>query len=328
LTPLPVVSVVVPMYQEAGYIEPCLESFSKQTYPLDRLEVLVVDGGSTDGSRQTVERWAEDHEWVRVLDNAKRVIPAACNVGLFHARGDVVCFFSSHGEAAADFIERVVAVLHETGATGVGGTYLHVGGDPVSRAIGKAMSSPFGMASPHRFANTRCSVDTISHPAYWRKAVLDVGGFDEGMLRNEDYDLNWRLRERGAELVFDPSIRSVYRPRASLGAAGRQFWWYGWWKGQMALRHPRSLKARHLAPPAFAAGVLAAPVLLATRRGRRLVAAGAFAYATAVAAAVSTIDDPHADKRVAAATFPLIHLTWGAGLLASLASRLFRRSAT
>lgn len=313
------------MYQEAAYIEPCLEAFAKQTYPMDRLEVLVVDGGSTDGSPEIVAHWAEAHEWVRLLENPRRIIPAACNVGLFAAHGDIVCFFSSHGEPAPDYVERLVAVLEETGATGVGGTYMHVGGDRASRAIGDAMASPFGMASPHRFAADRRSVDTISHPAYWRHALLEIGGFDEGMLRNEDYELNWRLRERGAELVFDPTIRSIYRPRGSLAAMARQFWWYGWWKGQMVVRHPRSLKARHLAAPAFAAGVLAAPVLFGTRRGRPLVVAGASAYAIALAGAVRGIDDPAADKRVAAVAFPVIHFTWGAGVLASLGRTMLGR---
>ncbi len=314
----PVVSVVIPMLDERGYIEECLDGFERQTYPRDLLDVIVVDGRSRDGSRQVVQARAEASRWLRVIDNPQRRIPAACNLGLEAAKGDVVCFFSSHGVPSPTFVERSVEVLEQSGATGVGGRYLHEGLDPVSRAIGLAMTSAFGMASPHRYAQARREVDTISHPVYRVGSVVQAGGFDERMERNEDYELNWRLRRDGGRLVFDPSILSTYRPRASLVRLGRQFWWYGHWKARVARQHPRSLRARHIVPPVVAAFTCSAPALVMTRRGRTLIALIGSVYGGLLAVAVVRAQPRRAgaDPVSLAAAFPVMHLAWGSGFLA------------
>jgi glycosyltransferase involved in cell wall biosynthesis len=315
------------MFNELGFIEACLDGFAKQTYPLDSLEVLVVDGGSTDGSRELVTAMALDRPWVRLVDNPGRRASAAFNRGVEAAGGEVVCLFSAHGVPDPDYIERSVAVLAETEAAGVGGHYRHEGLEPVSQAVGLAMVSPFGMASPHRFARTRQEVDTISHPAYRRQALVDIGGFDEQLERNSDYELNWRLRERGHRLVFDPTIGSVYRPRASLSKLGRQFWWYGRWKVRVLERHPASIKPRHLVPPMATLGAAVSPVLLLGRRGRGVAAAGALGYAALLVAAV-VHGRPRrrgADPLAFAAAFPVMHASWGAGFLLSAAELPARR---
>lgn len=317
----PLVTIVVPMLDEAGFIEACLDGFERQTWPLDRLDVVVVDGGSTDGSRKTVDALAARHGWLRVIDNPDRIVSAAFNRGRDAAKGDVVCLFSSHGVPDVSYVERSVEVLRETGAAGVGGRYLHLGTDPGSRAIGMAMVSWFGMASPHRFAEERAEVDTISHPAYVKAALDEIGPFDESLTRNEDYELNYRLRSAGHRLVFDPSIVSVYRPRPGLAAMARQFYWYGRGKAAVIRLHPRSVRARHLVPPAAVAGGALAPVLLASPAGRRLVALGAGGYLALLGAAVAAARPAShdADSRVLAASFPLMHAAWGTGFLVTLA---------
>ena len=322
----PMASIVVPMLDEAGSIEECLDGFAAQTYPKDRLEVLVVDGGSVDGSRQVVEDRAVTESWIRVIENPARRASAAFNRGVEAAQGDVIFLFSAHGVPDADFVERSVEVLVETGASGVGGRYRHEGVDPASTAVGLAMSSPFGMASPHRFASTAQDVDTISHPAYLRQALLDVGPFDESLQRNSDYELNWRLVSSGHRLVFDPSIGSVYRPRTSLRRLARQFWWYGRWKQRVIARHPGSLKMRHLVPPTAVAGAVATPVLGRTRRGRTMVTSALLAYVALVGAAVlqARPRERNADLLVLAASFPVMHIAWGSGFVLSLLQSIVR----
>ena len=316
---LPLVSVVVPMLNERAHIEECLAGFARQTYPLDRLDVVVVDGGSDDGSREMVEKLAAERPWMRVVDNPKRRAAAAFNVGVGAARGDVVCLFSSHGVPHDRYIEASVEALRGSDAAGVGGRYLHVGTTRVSNAVGLAMISPFGMASPHRFVSVRREVDTISHPAYWRSRLLEVGPFDESLERNSDYDMNWRLREAGMRLVFDPSIESVYRPRPSLRLLARQFWWYGRWKARVIRRHPPSLRARHLVPPAAAAVGMLSPVVALHPAGRRSLGRMAIAYVIAVfvATLAARPQDHDADPLALAACFPVMHGAWGAGFLLS-----------
>ena len=318
--PTPTISIVVPMWNEVSAIVDCLDGFDAQEIDHDRFEVLVVDGRSDDGSRELVERYADAHPWVRPLDNPARRIPAACNIGLAAARGRLVCFFSAHGVPDPDFVERTIAVLDESGATGVGGRYRHEGLSPASLSIGLAMASPVGMASPHRFATERREVDTIGHPAYDTEAVRAVGGFDESMQRNEDYELNWRLREAGGVLIFDPSIGSVYRPRASLRLLARQFFWYGAFKAKMLREHPRSVQARHLVPPLTVLGAIAAVPLSFQPRWRALVAVTATAYSTIVlVGARSAIrSERGADRRVLVTAFPVMHLAWGSGFLVGM----------
>ena len=267
----PLVTVVVPMLDERGHIGACLDSFEAQTHPPDRLDVVVVDGGSADGSREYVDERAHEANWLRVVDNPARRAAAAFNVGLDGARGDVLCLFSAHGLADRDYVTASLRVLAETGAAGVGGSYRHLGDSPASTSIGLAMASRAGMASPHRFAAHRQEVDTISHPAYRTDVLRSVGGFDESLVRNSDYELNYRLRAAGHRLVFDPSIESVYRPRPSLRALGRQFWWYGKGKAQVLRRHPASLRPRHLAAPLGVLGLAAGPVVSRWAPGRALV---------------------------------------------------------
>jgi glycosyltransferase involved in cell wall biosynthesis len=317
---LPFVSVVVPMLDEMGFIEECLHAFGEQDYPRDRFEVLVVDGGSNDGSRAYVEKLEMHQPWIRVIENPRRKAAAAFNRGVESARGDIVCLFSAHGVPDPSYLSASVAVLKDTGAVGVGGQYLHLGLDAVSNAIGAAMVSPFGMASPHRFVMGRADVDTISHPAYLREALLAIGPFDESLERNSDYELNYRLRVRGGRLVFDPSIVSIYRPRGSLSALARQFWWYGRWKVRVLERHPGSLRLRHLVAPVVVLGSACAPIVALTRPGRRAMRLGIFAYAVVLLAATIRAQPRRngASSAAFAAALPVMHGSWGAGFLVSV----------
>lgn len=328
MTATPLVSVVIPMLDERDTIVACLEAFERQTYPLDRLEVLVVDGGSTDGSREQVEDLARTRPWIGVVENPDRRAASGFNRGIEAATGDVVCIFSAHGVPDPDYVAASVRALEETGAAGVGGQYRHEGTDPRSKATGLAMVSPFGMASPHRFVHHRREVDTISHPAYRREDLVEVGLFDETLERNSDYELNWRFREAGKKLVFEPDAGSVYRPRPSLQALARQFWWYGRWKERVARRHPASVRPRHLVAPAAVAGLVVSPLLAAHPKGRRLVLAGAGAYVVLDLLAVARERpwEHGASTATLFAAFPTMHLSWGAGFLTSFVEDALRGS--
>lgn len=321
-----VVSVVIPMLDEMDHIAACLDAFEAQDIGTDRLEVLVVDGGSTDGSREYVDKRAADSSWIRVLDNPERKAATGFNAGALAASGDVICIFSSHGVPALSYARASVEALARTGADGVGGRYLHVGIDRVSNAIGLAMVSPFGMASPHRFASKAREVDTISHPAYVAASLRRVLPFDPSLERNADYELNWRMRERGMKLWFDPTIESIYRPRPDLRALGRQFWWYGRWKVRVMRRHPGSFRARHLVAPGAIGMAALSPLLARSKAGRRLSALGGSAYLVGVGAAVvkARPQDHDASIPTLAAAFPVMHAAWGAGFLTSLGEDLTR----
>lgn len=315
----PTVSIVVAMFNEIDWIEACIDAFGAQDYPLDLLDVVIADGGSDDGSRELVERLAETRSWLRMVDNPKRKASAAFNRGIEAARGDVICIVGAHAAVGPDFVARSVRALNDTGAGGVGGQLLHEGVTPTQQAIGLAMTSRLGMASPFRYSTERAEVDTIGHPAYRREVLEEVGSFDESLERNSDYELNHRIRSVGHTLVFDPEIVTLYRPRATLGALARQFYDYGKGKADVARTHPDSMQPRHYVAPVATVGLALTPLLALSRPGRRLLAAGAIGYLGVLAAAfVTSRPDQHdADPIAFVAAFPVMHFTWGAGFIQS-----------
>ena len=319
----PVVTVAVPMLNEARYIVACLDSFGAQDYPLEFLDVMVIDGGSDDGCLMVVERYMQANPWVRIVENPIGSASSAFNIGMREARGEVVCLFSSHGVADPGYVSRSVAALHRSGASGVGGSYRHEGLDRTSNAIGAAMVSRVGMASPHRFSDGARDVDTISHPAYWRDAMLDVGGFDEDLQRNSDYEFNFRMRAAGHRLHFDPAIGSVYRPRPNLNALFRQFWYYGKWKAKVAELHPSSLRPRHLVAPLAVLAAAATPLLVLAPPLGYVAAIGWALYGAVVVYGVAAANYRSRDASpwTLAAAFPVMHMAWGAGFIRSVLGR-------
>jgi hypothetical protein len=149
--------------------------------------------------------------------------------------------------------------------------------------------------------------------------LLAVLPFDERLERNADYELNWRMREQGMRLWFDPSISSVYRPRGSLRSLGRQFWWYGRWKERMVRRHPRSLRPRQAVAPAAVTGLLLSPALLRWRRTRWLVPTALAAYVGVLALGVRSVRPSRhgADPLTTFAAYPVMHGAWGLGFVVS-----------
>ncbi|QYG93308.1 glycosyltransferase family 2 protein [Iamia sp. SCSIO 61187] len=298
----PTVSVVIPTYREAEAIQDCLAAVAAQTYP-EVIEVLVVDGGSDDGTPAL----AAD-AGATVLENPRRIQSAALNIAIEAAKGDVIVRVDGHCLIAHDYVERCVAVLEETGAAMVGGAMTPVATGAVQEGIAAAMASPFG-AGPARFhtGGEAAWVDTVYLGAYRTEMVRSVGGYADGIVINEDAELAHRMQAHGG-VRFDPTIRSTYTPRSSLAAVGRQFLRYGWGRSLTAVRHPASVQPRQLAAPALVIG-LASPA-------RRWVAG---AYTLAVGAAVLR-DGRQLGRSAPAfiAALPIMHLTWGTGFLVGL----------
>jgi glycosyltransferase involved in cell wall biosynthesis len=250
------VSVVVPCYNEQRTILKLLDALSRQTYPLEQMEVIIADGMSTDKTRELVGAFIGRGGplSVRLIDNPARSIPAALNLAINAARGRVVVRLDAHSVPSADYIERCLEVLQETGAANVGGVWdIRPSSDHwIARSIAVAGAHPFGAGDArYRTRGKPGEADTVPFGAF-QKAWLDrVGPFDETLLSNEDYQYNYRLRQAGGKIWFDPRIRSVYFARHSLRALARQYARYGYWKAQMLKRHPESLRWRQALPALF-----------------------------------------------------------------------------
>lgn len=317
------VSVVIPMRNEECAIGACLEGILAQDYPAGLVEVLVVDGGSHDGSRAVVETYRQACPGLRLLDNPSGAIPAGLNIGIRASRGDIIARVDSRTVLAPDYISAGVRLLGETGASNVGGPVRSVGKGYMARAFALALESPFGMggaAARYRETAPR-EVDTVYMGMYPRRVLEAVGLYDEEMLRDQDDELNFRVRARGGRVLFTPAMRSRYANSPSVKRYAKQYLLYGYFKARVFQKHPAQMSGRHLVPPALVAGLAGGAMLgLVTPWAVHATAAGALLYAGGVAAA-ALVSARAAGWRYApglAVAFPVFHLAWGAGILAGL----------
>ncbi len=313
---LPFVTVVMPIRNEADFIGRSLGAVLAQDYPRDRLEVLVVDGMSSDDTRQVVAEVAAADGRVRLLDNPARVVPTAMNIGIAAAHGEVIVRVDGHTAIAPDYVARCVHHLQQTGADNVGGPMQPAGLTPMGEAIAAATSSPFGIPTRFHHSNRPGYVDTVYMGAWPRAALARVGGFDEALIRNQDYELNYRIRRSGGRIYFAPDIRSTYYGRQTLPTLARQYFQYGVWKARVIARHPASIRPRHLVAPAFVAALAGGAALgPLSRWGGRLFAFAAGSYALANLAASTWLAVRRGWRLLPRLplAFATLHLTWGAG---------------
>lgn len=325
--PLPAVSVIIPCYNEQATIRLLLEALHQQTFPLEKMEVLVVDGGSSDATRQQIAAFQEAQPalQVSVIDNPSRTIPAALNRGIAAARGPIIVRLDAHSKPYPDYVARCVADLEQGLGDNVGGVWdIQPGAaGPMAQAIAAAACHPLGVGDArYRYTTQAGTVDTVPFGAFFRSLVERVGGYDEGLLTNEDYEFNTRIRQAGGKIWLDPAIRSVYFARATLGALAHQYWRYGFWKARMLRRYPGTLRWRQALPPAFVAGLLGTALLALFWPLARVVFLAEWGLYAAVLLAVG-IQATYRQKQVALLwgmppAMAVMHLTWGAALLWSL----------
>ncbi|MCY4663121.1 MAG: glycosyltransferase family 2 protein [Acidimicrobiaceae bacterium] len=318
---LPRISVVVPARDCAAVIPECLAAIGSQTYrgPID---VTVAVAPSRDGTERTVA--GTDIEIpLQVVHNPAGTAAAGLNIAVAASKGPIVARVDAQSRIPPDYLEGAVSTLTRTGAANVGGVQRPVGTAGRPGAIAAAMGSSFG-GGPAAFRQGRHSgpADTVYLGVFDRDALASVGGFDETLGRNQDYELNWRLREQGHTVWLDPSLVVDYVPRSDYKGLARQYFSYGAWKRKMLMRNPRSLRIRQLAAPALTAGLVVSAVQLATGRGRGAVLPVVYGGACAIAAARLREALPGRFDRIrAAAAFAAMHVAWGAGFLVGRASR-------
>jgi glycosyltransferase involved in cell wall biosynthesis len=322
---LPFVSVIMPIRNEAAFIERSLGAVLTQDYPHDRMEVLVADGMSTDGTRAIVEQLAAQHADIPVflVDNPGRIVPTGFNAALAKARGDVIVRVDGHCEIASDYVSCCVRHLLEDGVDGVGGPIETIGTSSLSETIALAMSSPFGVGGSAFRTGTDepILVDTIAFPAYTRAAVEKAGPLDEELTRNQDDEYNYRLRKLGAKLLLAPDVRAKYYSRGSLRSLWRQYYQYGFYKVRVLQKHPRQMRLRQFVPPAFVAtilgGAILSPLSEKVRAMWRLVS---LAYAGANLAVSWRIARKHGWEHFSRlpVVFSILHFSYGLGFLHGL----------
>jgi glycosyltransferase involved in cell wall biosynthesis len=323
----PFVSVLIPARQEEAHIRQTLAAVLDQEVDTS-YEVLVIDGRSPDRTREIVGEIAAEDDRVRLLDNPGRIVPTAMNVGIREARGEFVVRVDGHCRIPRDYLREVLAAFRETGSECVGGAMVAEGEGFWGETIGLATSTSFGMGGQRFHARGEArEMDTVYLGAYVRQVLHDIGMYDERFVRNQDDELNYRLRAGGGKVSFTPRIWAAYTNRATLRKLFSQYAQYGFWKVRLYRKHPRQLNPRHLVPAAFVTAIAASLVAGAWLGGLGwLMPAGLLALYFA-AATVSSVAEgiPLARLPVVLLAYLTVHLGYGAGFLAGLAAWPFDR---
>ena len=321
----PGVSVVMPVRNEERHLAVAVGKVLSQDYS-GEMEVILAVGPSRDRTHEIAEELAAGDPRIRVVDNPLGKTPHALNLGIAAAHHDIIVRVDGHGELTDGYIERAVELLDETGAANVGGVMDARGNTPFEQAVATAYTTKLGLGGGafHLATSPAGEADTVFLGVFRKKALQAVGGFDETLHRAQDWELNYRLRNRGHKIWFSPDLRVTYRPRSSLRGLVAQMYQTGKWRREVLRRHPGTASARYLAPPVAVLGVgmgtgLGLLGLLTRSRILRAALMAPTGYVALVLAGSAVAGPMSAAARL---RLPLVlvatHMAWGAGFLVGL----------
>jgi glycosyltransferase involved in cell wall biosynthesis len=326
----PFVSVIMPIRNEADFIERSLGAALRQEYPAECMEILIADGMSTDRTRAIIEQLVANQTNqpaipVKIIDNPGKIVPTGFNWALGEARGEIIVRVDGHTVIAPNYVRECVTALQTTSADNVGGRMMPIGQNPVGDVIALATSSPFGVGGGRfHFSKHEEWVDTVYLGA-WRRDVFErIGQFDEEMVRNQDDEFNYRLLKHGGKILLSPRILSRYYNRGSLRALWRQYYQYGFWKVRVMEKHPGQMRFRQFVPPLFAGALIGSGGLaLMTKWGRWLFAlvAGSYGIANFAVSIITSRKNNGKGLTLLPVVFATMHLSYGIGFLLGLVKR-------
>lgn len=255
------VSVIVPCYNEEKNIGFLLEALNQQIYPLELIEIIIIDGLSTDQTLEVINDHKEklNKLHIKVISNPLKNIPSALNIGIRNSSGEVIVRMDAHSIPNPDYIKFCVEDLNNNLGSNVGGRWIIIPGSKskMGKCISLAASHPFGVGdAKYRYSSEAGYVDTVPYGAFYRNLIDEIGYFNEDLLANEDYEFNVRIRNSGRKIYFDPRIKTQYVARDTISSLSKQYWRYGYWKFRMLRKYPETLRWRQAIPPIYVAGII------------------------------------------------------------------------
>jgi len=307
----PLVAVVIPAKNAEKTIEKAI--FSALNQKIDgQLEICISVAPSKDRTFEIAKRIAMENNNVTLVENPSGKTPTGLNLAIQNTKAQIIVRLDAHAELFGEnYISKALETMKTTGAANVGGLQKPVGTTPFETAVGIAISSRFGAGDARfRIGGKPGVVDTVYLGVFDRNSIESVGLFDESLIRNQDAELNWRLRQSGKKVWFEPELAASYRPRSTLKEIAEQYFNYGRWRRHVIRVHPRSIKWRQLIPPLnmvlfFAGAILGffwAPMFIFP-----------VAYIVAVFFVTITKSKTSKDFIYLIAIFPAIHFSWAAG---------------
>lgn len=314
-SPHPSISVILPVLNEQSHLESSVRSILSQDYK-GLIEVILAIGPSKDKTLEIAERLASADSRVVLVENPTGKTAAGLNLALKQTMNPVVVRVDAHAEIPENYLSLIVEVLNKTGAVNVGGVMAAVGKTTFEKSVAGAMRSAFGVgASRFHTGGVAGPVDTVYLGAFRREALIEIGGFDERFTRAQDWELNFRLRENGGIIYFDPRLHVTYRPRSTVRALAKQYFEYGRWRRVVSRRHKGTINYRYLAPPVALLGFLASLVLGLLLSPILFIPAAI--YTLFVLGASIKISSSLQEFFLLLLVLPTMHFAWGAGFISS-----------
>ena len=328
-THLPGVSYVMPVLNEAGYVETAVRSILAQDYP-GETEIVLALGPSSDDTDTVVARLQAREPRIRTVANPRTDIPIGLNLAIRSCRNPVIVRVDAHTRLPDGYTRRAVATLLEQDAANVGGIMVAVGRPGFQAAVARAYNSPLGLGGGayHSLDAAAGEAESAYLGVMRADALADVGGFNESLRRGEDWELNYRLRSAGHRVWLDPALKVQYWPRSTWPALVRQFWATGVWRGELVRRLHRRNSPRFFAPPALVGATGAAIMLVPLAAGAgggvltalaAVSAAGPVAYLGVLGVVAGRSEGTLADRARLCLVLATMHYAWGAGFLLGLA---------
>jgi len=318
----PTVAVVMPVVNEERHLRASVARALDQDYS-GRIDVVLAVGPSRDRTREVADELARGDSRVHVVDNPTGRTPAGLNRAIAEVASEVVVRVDGHAMVPRDYVRIGVETLMRTGADNVGGIMAAEGETATERAVATAMRSRFGVGDASFHVGGEEGPALTVYLGCFRRDALDrVGGYDESMVRAQDWELNLRIRETGGVVWFTPQMSVTYRPRSTLRALARQYFDYGRWRREVVRRHPGTVSLRYLAAPVTVAAVgvggVVAIVGAVMGQGWWVVGGAAPLIVYALGNLVASVTVGASDWRTLVrlpGVFATMHGAWGIGFL-------------
>ena len=250
------VSVILPVLNEEDYLAHAVSAILGQDFDGD-LEVVLAIGPSKDKTMEIAKELAKKDNRVKIVENPSGRTAAGLNLAIQNSIYPIIVRVDGHANIPVDYISIAAGLLETTGAVNVGGIMAAEGQTEFENAVASAMRSPLGVgAAKFHTGGSAGESDTVYLGVFKREALLAIGGFDEHFTRAQDWELNYRLRQNGGKIYFDPRLTVTYRPRRSLLALGKQYFEYGRWRRVVSRTHKGTINLRYLAPPFTVIGTI------------------------------------------------------------------------
>ena len=315
------VSLVIPVRNEENHIQTCIESILNQDFPIDKLEVIFIDGNSSDDTKKIINNYVEKYpDLIILFDNPQKTVPFAMNIGIKNSIGDYIIRLDAHSEYPNNYISDCIRTIENIEADNVGGLALTKGKGFIGNAFAKVLSSKFGVGNSGFRTNAKSGyVDTVPFGAFKKETFEKYGYYDERLTRNQDYELNYRIRKMGGRIYLNSDISLTYFCRSTLSCILKQSYENGKWNIITSKLCPGTMSVRHFIPLIFTVSLIGLPILGFMHSLFNLILLFELILYFGITSIVSLkVAQNLKEMAMLVLLFPLFHISYGLGSLVGL----------